>query len=85
LGLSEGISVLADEAKITAYGVRSFEEPGALQNVLIGDKGPPDRKEDIQARSPIVGAIKEERLVRLYVPDASSVQRLDALWKETVR
>lgn len=82
LGFTKGLTLLEDEAKITAYGVRSFDEPGALQNVLIGDG---DHPEDIQQRSPIVGAIREDRLVRIYVPDTEGEQLLQKLWEETTR
>lgn len=83
LGLEKGATLLIDEAKISAYGAYSFDEPGALQKVLIGE-GSGDKKEDIAVRSPIVKAIPEQRLYRLYVPDAAALDRLGALWREVV-
>lgn len=85
LGLEEGTSLLTDKVEITAYGVRGFEDPGALQQVLIGQKDHPKKMDDIVSQSPIVSAIKEERLFRVYVPDADGVQRLEQLWRETIR
>lgn len=38
LELEDGITLLSDEARISAYGVYRFEEPGALQKVLIANK-----------------------------------------------
>ena len=81
--LKEGSTLLVDEVKISAYGVYSFDEPGALQKVLIGEKGG-DKKEDIGERSPVVKAIPEERLFRVYVPTDEDVERLRNLWEEIV-
>ena len=79
LGLEEGTTLFSDEAKITAYGVYSFDEPGALQKVLIGEKEG-DKKEDIAVRSKVVAAISEERLFRVYAPDKAAVEQLYNLW-----
>lgn len=82
--LELGKSLLTDRAKITAYGVRSLEEPGALQNVLIGRSDNADAKDDVASRSAIVGAIKEEQVFRVYVPDSNAVEQLDTLWSDIV-
>ncbi len=85
LELEEGTTLLIDQANITAYGVFRFDEPGALQMVLIGDRPDPPRPEDIANRSDIVKSIPEERLYRVYVPTVDSVEKLHKVWKGVAR
>ena len=82
LDLQLGITLLSDQAKISAYGVFRFDEPGALQMVLIGSQQNPVRPEDIANRSEIVKAIPVERLYRVYAPTAEKIERLQAIWRE---
>lgn len=85
LGLEEHVTLLSDEATITAYGAHGFEEPGALQSVLVGTKTHPNRPEDIASFSPIVAAIKDQKLFRVFVPSAEHVRQLEQLWRETTK
>lgn len=79
LGLESGTTMMSDEVTISAYGYYGFDDPGALQKVLIGEQ---DKTEDIAVRSKVVAAIPEERIFRVYVPDREAVARLSSLWKE---
>ncbi len=81
--LEMDVTVLIDDrAKISAYGFYNFDEPGALQKVLIGESGtsPP---RDISERSPIVDEIPVERLCRIYVPNHDKKDKIAQLWEET--
>lgn len=81
LGFDSGATLFIDEARISAYGLYGFEDRGALQKVLIGDQHG-GRPEDIAARSPVVRAIEEEQLFRVYVPTSGDVERLRGIWGE---
>lgn len=82
LGLELGTTLLADRAKLSIYGDFNFDERGALQKVLIGDK---DNKDDIATLSKTIAAVEDERVYRLYVPDEAAIERLRALWLEVVQ
>jgi HD superfamily phosphohydrolase len=85
LELESGTTLLTDQATISPYGVFSFDEPGALQMVLIGDQKNPPMPEDIANRSKIVAAIPDERIYRVYAPTADKVERLHEVWREVAR
>jgi hypothetical protein len=80
-GLELGKTLLTDTAKITAYGIRSLEEPGALQCVLIGRGDNPNAIDDVARHSTIVQSIKEEQVYRIYVPNSENAGQVDQFWR----
>jgi HD superfamily phosphohydrolase len=84
LGSELGISVLKDEAWLTAYGLHQYEDPGAFQKVLIGRPDGSGRSDDITERSTIVESIKRQRIFRVYCGDSTKLQQVEQLWKEVV-
>jgi len=84
LGFVEGVTLLEDEAKVTVYGVYRFDEPGALQKVLI-EPSEGQRPEDISELSDVLRGIQERRLYRVYAPDREGEEKLGRLWKDVNR
>jgi len=90
MGLKEiceefGAGVVTDEAMLTAYGIHEYEDPGALQKVLIGqpdDSGPPD---DIVERSPIIKSIDRKRIFRVYCGEPAGMERVRQVWREVTK
>ena len=81
-----GISIrddtpLHDKATVTLYGVYRFDEPGALQKVLI-EPSEGERTKDIAEVSDVLKNIEERRLYRVYVPDYERKGDLVKLWKD---
>jgi hypothetical protein len=80
----KGDTLLDDEAKINLYGVYRFDEPGALQKVLI-QRSEREHPEDISEISDVLRGVEERRLYRIYAPDRDGEKKLTQLWKEVIK
>ena len=76
--------ILTDEAKLTAYGVHDYEDPGAFQKVLIGRTDDPKKSLDIGEVSEVVRAIQPQRVFRVYCSDTDSLRAVEKLGKEVM-
>ena len=74
-------SHLEDSARIGIYGRRRFDEPGALQKVLVERKGV-GRPEDISEISDVLRGVEERHLYRVYAPDDNAKAELEKLWED---
>ncbi|MBF6568484.1 MAG: HD domain-containing protein [Candidatus Binataceae bacterium] len=73
--------VLTDEVPLSAYGIHDYEEPGALQQVLIGRAD--GSKDDIAKVSSIIASItKPQKIFRVYADDNNKLNRIQALLRE---
>ena len=75
-------SHLEDSGRIGLYGRHGFDEPGALQKVLVERQGD-SRPEDISEISEILRGVAEKRLYRVYAPDEETRAELESLWEES--
>ncbi|WP_428482384.1 HD domain-containing protein [Pyruvatibacter mobilis] len=76
---------LIDDAELSPYKLKGFDEPGALQKVLVNVRGSePPYLSDIADESPIINALKTKpvKLVRVYGPTHESLQQVRELWQE---
>ena len=85
LGAEVGGNILRDEAILTAYGVHQYEDPGALQKVLIGRPDASGKSDDLAERSKIVKSIERQRIFRVYCNDSAKLQEVEKVWKEVVK
>ncbi len=82
--LGDGAVVLEDTAKLTPYGIYDYDDKSALQKVLVvrSGHGKPD---DLAACSRLIGAIETEQIYRTYAADSASLEKIEALWRETTK
>jgi uncharacterized protein len=79
-----GDRVLLDEVPLSAYQYYEIDAPAALHKVMIAKPERPNEREDIAALSPVVRAIPDERLCRVYACDDEKMLVLKSLWQEVV-
>ena len=77
-----GIDVLEDRATVSPYKFRECESPDALSKIMIRLADGSDRHEDVGKISPVVNALGEERVFRVYARDSEVMQVLKEIWKE---
>jgi HD superfamily phosphohydrolase len=82
LGFSE-LDVLEDRAIVTPYRVRDYESPDALSQLTI--RRPSGTPENVAKVSPVVAALKDLNMYRVYGRSESVMERLNEIWKEAAR
>ena len=75
------LDVLEDRATISAYKFRSYESPDALTKITIRLPDETGRHEDVALLSPVVQALGEEKIFRVYGRTADVMADLSELWK----
>ena len=74
--------VLVDSVVLSPYTLHGYDEPGALQKVLIGkDMGGDGDPIDVATRSAIVKSLDNVTMFRMYVEDDERKQRLLEIWE----
>lgn len=74
--------VLEDRQKVSAYKIYDFESKGALEKIMIRPKHGDDHVEDVAVLSPVVKALEEEDLFRVYAKDNDTMDILRNLLGE---
>ena len=75
------LDVLEDRATVSAYKFRSYESPDALTKITIRLPDETGRHEDVGLLSPVVQALGEEKIFRVYGRTADVMADLSELWK----
>ena len=75
------LDVLEDRATVSAYKFRSYESPDALTKITIRLPDETGRHEDVALLSPVVQALGEEKIFRVYGRTADVMADLSELWK----
>jgi HD superfamily phosphohydrolase len=75
-------TILRDEVSLTAYGWRDYEDPGALQKVLVADAT--GRSRDIAELSETVRSIQPRKVFRVYCSNAAELDAIEKLQKEVI-
>ena len=78
----DGIDVLEDRATVSPYKFREYESPDALSKIMIRLANGSSQHEDVAKISPIIGAMREKRIFRVYARNPEVMDRLLAIWKE---
>lgn len=74
--------LLEDTVALSPYTLHGYDEPGALQKVLIGkDEGGDKDPQDVASRSTIVGSLERVTIFRMYVEDEEKKCNLLAIWE----
>ena len=75
--------VLEDRAIVTPYKVREFENPDALSQLAI--RRPSGAPENVSKVSPVIAALKDMNMYRVYGRNEETMKRLSEIWKEAQR
>ena len=76
-------SLLFDEAPITLYEWYSFEDPSALNKILVKTRAEDQEPKDIANVSSIVPALRDaERIQRVYAPDQRQIEEITQIMEE---
>lgn len=68
-----GVVVLQDDTVLSPYKLHGYDEPGALQKVLVGgDSGADTNPQDVKYRSKIVAALEDVPVYRVYVENSET-------------
>lgn len=80
---SPHLNLLKDETLLSPYKLHGYDEPGALQKVLIGqDKGGDTSPSDVKKRSSIVASLPEVEIFRVYVESGETKEKLAEIWRD---
>ena len=60
---------------------RSYESPDALTKITIRLPDGTERHEDVAELSPVIQALKEEKVFRVYGRNGEVMAKLTELWK----
>ena len=80
-GSFKDMDVLEDRATVSAYKFRSYESPDALTKITIRLPDGTERHEDVAELSPVIQALKEEKVFRVYGRTGEVMAKLTELWK----
>ena len=76
------IDVLQDRATVSPYKFREYESPDALSKIMIRLSDGSGRHEDVAKVSPVVKALGEERVFRVYARNSKVMKVLQDICKE---
>ena len=76
------IDVLEDRATVSAYRFRSYESPDALSKITIRLPDGTGRHEDVARVSPVIQALEEDKVFRVYGRNGEVKAKLDQMWRE---
>jgi uncharacterized protein len=74
--------VLQDRATVSAYKFRDYESPDAMTKVTIRLPDGSGHHEDVAKLSPVVRALGEEKIFRVYARDQEVMNQLTDIWEE---
>ena len=74
--------VLRDRAPVSAYKFRDYDSPDALTKVTIRLPDGSDSHEDVANLSPVVAALSEEKIFRVYARNSEVMEKLLKIWEE---
>ena len=74
--------ILQDRATVSAYKFRDYESPDALTKVTIRLPDGSGQHEDVAKLSPVVKALGEEKIFRVYARDNDVMAKLKDIWEE---
>ena len=76
------IDILEDRATVTPCQFLDYESPDALTKIMIRRSDGLGRHEDVATMSPVIKALGEKKLFRVYARDAEVMEKLFDIWKE---
>ena len=79
------LDILQDQAKVSPYKLTEYDSPDALAKILIRVPDGSDKHEDVARISPIVKALGEERIFRVYARNPEVGDVLSGIWKEVTQ
>lgn len=74
------IDVLEDTTSVSPYKLHEFESKGALEKILIRRPGGDGRPEDVAKLSPVVDALGEKKVFRVYARNEAVSKLVRDLW-----
>ena len=74
--------VLQDRATVSAYKFRDYESPDALTKVTIRLPNGSGHHEDVARLSPVINALGEEKIFRVYARHQGAMTELVDIWEE---
>ena len=77
------IDVLEDSTAVSPYKVHEFESKSALEKILIRRSGD-GRPEDVARLSPVVEALGERKIFRIYTRNKPAAELVQGLWERVV-
>ena len=84
-GTFSSVDVLQDRATVSAYKFREYESPDALTKVTIRLPDGTGNHEDVARLSPVIGALGEEKIYRVYARNDDTMEKLVNLWNAVRR
>jgi uncharacterized protein len=80
---SPHLKLLEDKTVLSPYKLHGYDEPGALQKVLIGsDKGGDSSPKDVKNKSSIIASLSEVDIFRVYVESTETKEKLADIWRD---
>ena len=74
--------VLQDRATVSAYKFRDYESPDALTKVTIRLPDGSGHHEDVARLSPVINALGDEKIFRVYARHPGAMTELTKIWQE---
>ena len=74
--------VLQDRATVSAYKFRDYESPDALTKVTIRLPNGSGHHEDVARLSPVINALGDEKIFRVYARHPGAMTELTKIWQE---
>ena len=81
----DDIDVLEDRATVSPYKFREYESSDALSKILIRKANGSGQHEDVANISPVIGAMREKQIFRVYARGTGVMDQLLSIWKEATR
>ncbi len=80
---SPHLNLLEDRTILSPYRLHGYDEPGALQKVLIGsDRGGDNNPKEVKNKSSIIASLSEVEIFRVYVESAETKAKLAEIWRD---
>lgn len=83
--LEHQVDVLEDRQKASAYKIHDYESKEALEKIVIRRADGSGRYDDVAELSPVIKAIGERELFRVYARDECVMERIEWVWQEASR
>ena len=81
-GRFSDVDVLEDRAPVSAYKFRDYDSPDALLKITIRRPDWSGDHEDLAKISPVVKALDDKRIFRVYARDGRVKDDLENIWRE---
>lgn len=76
------IDVLQDRATVSPYKFREYESDDALSKIMIRLPDGCGRHDDVAVLSPVIKALEEKKLFRVYARSGDVMAKLEGIWTE---